>query len=120
MPGLFLWANLTYFALINMASAALTIQIIAIVIGLLAIGLFAKSNLTIMKFRSLTQWGLLQLWTGSIDTDKLVIVDGRNNKMVEKELIKGIILHKRARIIGYACLFINIVALLLNNFTATN
>lgn len=65
-----------------------------------------------MKFRKLTQWGLLELWTGSINTQKLIIVNGKNNKVVEKELIKAIVMHKRARIISYMCLTINIIVLL--------
>jgi hypothetical protein len=95
-----------------MSTAGFTIQIIAIIIGLMAVGLFAKSNITIMHYRKLTQWGLLELWTGSINTGKLVIVDGKNNKVVEKELIKAIVLHKRARVIGYVCLLVNLAALL--------
>ena len=94
-----------------MIAAALIIQIIAITAGLLAIGLFAEANLTILSFRKLTQWGLLELWTGSIDTAKLVTINSRN-KVVEKRLIKAIILHKRARIIGYVCLGINLFVLI--------
>jgi hypothetical protein len=86
------------------------LQIIAAASGLVTISLFAKANLTIMKFRTLTSWGLLELWTGSIDTRNLVIVSNKNNKVVEKELIKAIILHKRTRLIGYICLAINFVA----------
>jgi hypothetical protein len=88
------------------------IQIVAIVIGLLAIGLFTKANLVIMKFRKLTQWGLLELWTGSINTQKLIVVGSPNNKVIEKELLNGILLHKRARIIGYVCLAVNILAII--------
>jgi hypothetical protein len=95
-----------------MSSAGFIIQVLAIVIGLLAIALFAKSNLAIMKFRQLTSWGLLSLWTGSIDTGKLIIVDGKNNKVVEKELLRAIILHKRARIVIYAAVILNILALI--------
>jgi len=98
-----------------MSSAGFIIQVLAIVTGLLAIALFAKSNLNIMKFRQLTSLGLLALWTGSIDTSKLIIVDGRNNKVVEKELIKAIILHKRARIVVYAAIVLNILALVIGH-----
>lgn len=93
-----------------MGSAGYIIQLLAIATGLLAIALFAKSNLTILKFRSLTSWGLLTLWTGSIDTAKLIMVDGRNNKVVEKELIEAIILHKRAKYVLYAALILNFMA----------
>lgn len=95
-----------------MDTIGLIFQGIAIITGLLAIGLFTKANIIIMKFRKLTQWGLLELWTGSINTQKLIIVNGKNNKVVEKELIKAIVMHKRARIIGYLCLAINIIVLL--------
>ena len=95
-----------------MSLLGLIIQIIAIVTGLLAIGLFAKSNLVIMKFRQLTQWGLLQLWTGSISTKKLIVVQSPNNKVVEKELIKAIVMHKRAKIVGYVAIAVNFAAFL--------
>ncbi|CAM3991635.1 hypothetical protein MUGA111182_20605 [Mucilaginibacter galii] len=98
-----------------MSSAGLIIQVLAIVTGLLATALFVKSNLTIMKFRQLTSLGLLALWTGSIDTSKLIIVDGRNNKVVEKELINAILLHKRARIVVYAAVVLNILALVIGH-----
>jgi hypothetical protein len=98
-----------------MGFAGLIIQVLAIVIGLLAIALFAKSNFAIMKFRQLTSWGLLALWTGSIDTGKLIIVDGKNNKVIEKQLIKAIILHKRARIVIYAAIILNILALIVGH-----
>ena len=91
----------------GMVSAVFILQILAIATGLLAIALFAKSNLTIMKFRQLTSWGVLALWTVSIDTNKLIIVDGKDNKVVAKELIKAIVLHKRARIVIYAAIFLN-------------
>ena len=99
----------------RMISAGLIIQILAIATGLLAIALFAKSNLTIMKFRQFTSLGLLALWTGSVDTSKLIIVDSSNNKIVEKELIKAIILHKRARIVIYAAIILNILALIMGH-----
>lgn len=96
-----------------MVSVVFTLQLLAIATGLLAIALFAKSNLTIMKFRQFTSLGLLTLWTGSIDTNKIIILDGKSNKVVEKELIKAIILHKRARIIIYAAILLNIAALII-------
>jgi hypothetical protein len=95
-----------------MSSIGLIIQIIAIVIALLAFGLFAKANIAIMKFRQLTPWGLLQLWTGSINTQELIIVEGQKNKVVEKDLVKAIALHKRAKIVVYIALTINIIAFL--------
>ena len=98
-----------------MSFASLTIQVLAIVIGLLAVALFAKSNLAIMKFRRLTSLGLLALWTGSIDTGKLIIVDGKNNKVVEKDLVKAIMLHKRARIVIYVAIILNILALIIGH-----
>jgi hypothetical protein len=98
-----------------MGFAGLIIQVLALATGLLAIALFAKSNFTIMKFRQLTPLGLLALWTGSIDTSKLIIVDGKNNKVVEKELIEAIILHKRARIVIYAAVVLNILALIIEH-----
>ena len=99
-----------------MGTLTLTIQIIAIATGLLAIGLLTKANLVIMKFRQLSTWGLLELWTGSINTRKLIIMDGKNNKVVEKEVVQAVILYKRARLIGYVCLGINIVALILHAY----
>jgi hypothetical protein len=95
-----------------MGFAGLIIQVLALATGLLAVALFAKSNFTIMKFRQLTSLGLLALWTGSIDTSKLIIVD-KNNKVVEKELVEAIILHKRARIVIYAAVVLNILALII-------
>jgi hypothetical protein len=94
--------------------AGLIIQILAIATGLLAIALFAKSNLAIMKFRQLTSWGLLALWTASIDTGKLIIIEGQNNKVVEKELIKAILLHKRARVVIYVAILLNVVAFVIS------
>jgi len=99
-----------------MGSAGLIIQILAIAIGMLAIALFAKSNLTIIKFRNLTSWGLLTLWTASIDTAKLIIVDSRNNKVLEKELIEAIILHKRAKYVLYAALILNFMAFIMGAY----
>jgi len=87
------------------------IQITAIIIGLLAICLFTKSNFTIMKFRQLTAWGKMQLWTGTINMQELVKQKAVANNLVEKELMKAIILYERAKIIGYVCIFINVIAL---------
>jgi hypothetical protein len=98
-----------------MGYAGLIIKVLALATGLLAVALFAKSNFTIMKFRQLTSLGLLALWTGSIDTSKLIIVDGKNNKVVEKELIEAIIFHKRARIVIYAAVVLNILALIIGH-----
>jgi hypothetical protein len=98
-----------------MVSVVFTLQLLAVATGLLAIALFAKSNLTIMKFRQFTSLGLLTLWTGSIDTNKLIIVDGKNNRVVEKELIKAIVFHKRARIVIYAAILLNIAALIIGH-----
>jgi len=98
-----------------MDAAVFILQVLAIVTGLLALALFAKSNLTVMKFRRLTSWGLLALWTGSIDTGKLIIVDGKNNKVVEKELVKAIIFHKRGRLVIYAAIILNILALIIGH-----
>jgi len=91
------------------------IQIIAITTGILAIALLTKANLAIIKFRQLSVWGLLQLWTGSINTHQLIVMDGKNNKVVEKEVVKAVVLYKRARFIGYLCLVINVIALLLHS-----
>lgn len=98
----------------HMVPAVSVLQLLAIATGLLAIALFVKSNLTIMKFRQFTSWGLLTLWTGSIDTNKLIMVD-RNNKVVEKELIEAIILYKRARLVVYAAIMLNILALIIRH-----
>jgi hypothetical protein len=98
-----------------MGTLTLIIQIFAIATGLLAIGLLTKANLVIMQFRQLSAWGLLELWTGSINTRKLIIMDGKNNTVVEKEVVKAIVLYKRARLIGYLCLGMNIIALLLHS-----
>ncbi|MFD1257387.1 hypothetical protein ACFQ3S_11315 [Mucilaginibacter terrae] len=97
-----------------MGTLTLIIQIVAITTGVLAIGLLTKANLVIMKFRQLSTWGLLELWTGSINTRQLIIMDGKNNKVVEKEVVKAIVLYKRARLIGYLCLGLNVIALLLH------
>lgn len=90
-----------------------TLQIVAILIGLLAIGLFIKSNLTILKFRRLTVWGQMQLWTGTIDMKQLVKQKTVANNLVEKELMKAVILYERARIIGMVCIFANALAVIM-------
>jgi hypothetical protein len=99
-----------------MGTLTLTIQILAIATGLLAIGLLIKANLVIMQFRQLSAWGLLELWTGSINTRKLIIMDSKNNTVVEKEVVKAIVLHKRGRIMGYVAIFINFLAFMLGAY----
>ena len=78
----------------------------------MAIGLFIKANVAIMKFRQLTKWGLLQLWTGSINTQELIIVESRNNRVVEKDLVKAIVMHKRAKIVGCVAIALNFIGFL--------
>ena len=89
------------------------IQITAIIIGLLAIGLLTKSNLTILKFRQLTPVGKMQLWTGTINMQELVKQKPVANNLVEKELMKAVINYERAKAIGYVCIFINVIALVI-------
>lgn len=80
----------------------------------MAFGFFAKANVTIIKFRKLTNWGLLQLWTGNLNTQTLVKHAPVANNLVEKKLLRAIVTHDRTKNIVYFCVVVNVLILVIS------
>ncbi|MVN92643.1 hypothetical protein [Mucilaginibacter aquatilis] len=88
------------------------LQIIAFCAVLIVFAVFAKANFTISKYRNLTSMGTLGLWTGSINIDELIKQKPVSGNLVEKQLLKAMIWHKRSKNLLYLGLGINLALVL--------
>ncbi len=91
------------------------LQLVGALAGIAAFVWFAQCSLAIMRFRKFSTAGLMQLWTGNIDTRQLITANGQAPGKIEKDLVKAVIRYKRSRTALYAALLVNVIIFLANN-----
>lgn len=88
------------------------LQLIAFCGVLIVFVVFAKANFTISKYRNLTTMGTLGLWTGNINIGELIKQKPVSGNLVEKQLLKAIIWHKRSKNMLYLGVAVNLALIL--------
>ncbi len=88
------------------------IQLAGALAGIGAFAWFAQCSLGIMRFRQFSTAGLLQLWTGNIDTRQLITANSQAPGKIEKDLVKAVIGYKRSCTVFYAALLVNVIIFL--------